>query len=247
MELENLRTIWRSVEDQRGIEDHHSMGENRLMRERTTDTTGQERNLEQERVDAQERIEKQRLDRQIMNLLTRGSRGPVAKMKRNLLRELILMLVLYVPTILFYFFGFGGKLPEMGWLLLALMVLFAGYAYRKNKLLDEMQCVSCAVRSNIERQVITLRKYLRFYALAGTILLPVMALLSFFVAEWKLPVLAGDRWWNSVWIWAIVLGLVTVASYFLNMWNVNKLYGRHIERLEELLREMNEEPEGGSR
>ena len=233
MELENLRTIWRSSMEEQPV------------RERTPQPAGQERNLEQEGVDAQERIEKARFDRQVMTMLTRGSRGAVAKMKRNLLRELILMLVLYVPTILFYFFGFGGKLPEMGWVLLALMVLFAGYAYRKNKLLDDMQCISCAVRSNIERQVITLRKYVRFYALAGTILLPVMALLSFFVAEWKLPVLAGDRWWNGVWIWAIVLGLVTIASYFLNMRYVNKLYGRHIGRLEELLREMNEEPEEG--
>jgi hypothetical protein len=184
----------------------------------------------------------------VLALLQKRSRGPVARMRRNLRGELILVAATYTPAILFYWMDFGGKLSEIGWLMLLLMVFYGGYFYRKNKLLREMQCASFEVRASLERQVRTLRKYIRFYLLAGTLIIPVMAVLSWLIIRWKLPG-AGDlfhppehsRWWFLPLFRLLLLAPFTVGIYYLNAWYVNKLYGRHIKKLQELLQEMNEE------
>jgi len=186
---------------------------------------------------------------QIRALLGRRSQGLVAKMKRNLFGELILVLGIYIPAILFYFFGSGGKLSGMGGALLLPIAFFAGYYYRKNKLLAGMQCLSCAVRSNLDRQVATLQKYIRFYTIAGTILVPVMAIFSFFVTSRSfprassgfIPSLTNPHDWKTLWICAMGLISVTIVSYYANTWHINRLYGRHIKKLGPLLEEMNEE------
>lgn len=212
MELENLRTIWL---------------------------------VSMERVPAHMQHEEQ-----IRALLGRRSQGLVAKMKRNLFGELILVLGIYIPAILFYFFGFGGKGREMGEVLLLLIAFFTGYYYRKNKLLNDMQCPGCAVRSNLKRQVTALEKYVRFYTIVGTILVPVMAVGSFFVSSRNFSTastglvpwsLTSFRDWKALWICAMGLISVTIVSYYANVWHINRLYGRHIKKLRELLQEMNEE------
>jgi hypothetical protein len=174
----------------------------------------------------------------ITALLGKRSRGPVAKMRRNLLGELILVIVTYSPVILYYLFGFGGKLSAIAWPLLLMMLLFSIYYYRKDRLLKEMLCVSCRVRSNLELQVRSLQKYVRVYALAGTITVPIMAVLTLAVIYWKFP--ASSDWKNLL-PWTTALVPVTIGSYFINTWYVHKVYGRHIRKLKDLLEEMNED------
>jgi hypothetical protein len=97
----------------------------------------------------------------MLALLEQRSRGPVARMRRNLVGEGILLLITYIPGILCYILEFEGRLSAMSWLLGLLAVAFGAYYYRKYRLLSEMQCVTCQVRSNLSRQVKTLRKYTR--------------------------------------------------------------------------------------
>jgi hypothetical protein len=103
-----------------------------------------------------------------------------------------------------------------------------------------MLCVSCRVRSNLELQVSSLQKYIRVYALAGTIAVPVIGLLSLAVIYWKLPASPG---WKNLLPWATALAPVTIGCYYINTWYVRKVYGRHIRKLKDLLEEMNEEYE----
>jgi amino acid transporter len=186
----------------------------------------------------------------VLAMLQKKSRGPVARMRKNLLGEIILVLVTYIPAVLFYLIDFGGRLSGISWLLLFLMVFLAGYYYRKNKLLKEMQCATCRIKPNLELQVRVLRKYIRFYLLAGTVMVPVTAILSYLIIHWKLnPPPGADLyyrmshplWWKNPVYWLALLAPFTIGIYYLNAWYVNKLYGRHIRKLEELLREMNDE------
>lgn len=186
-------------------------------------------------------------EQEILALLQKRSTGPVARMRRNLLKELVLIVVTYIPTILLYFFEFEGKLSEIAWSFVFLMLLFMGYYYRKDKLLKEMQCVSCRVRSNLERQVGTLKKYTRFYTLTGTLMIPVMTIFSYLIIRWKFPLppgatlfyrIVGMAWWQNPLLWLALLVPLTIGMYYLNVCYVNKLYGRHIRKLQELLQEM---------
>ena len=185
----------------------------------------------------------------MLALLEQRSRGPVARMRRNLVGEGVLLLITYIPGILCYIIAFEGRLSALSWLLGLLAVAFGAYYYRKYRLLGEMQCVTCQVRSNLSRQVTTLKKYTRFYLLAGTGVIPVAFFLAYVIIRWKLPS-AGSAlfyrlhpmpWWANPIYWMILLIPVTIGSYFANAWYVNKLYGRHIKKLQDLLREMETE------
>lgn len=186
----------------------------------------------------------------MLALLQKKSGGPVARMRRNLNKELLLITVTYIPVIFFYLVEFQGRLSAIAGLLFLLGVFFCVYYYRKMMLLKQMQCVSCMVRSNLARHVDTLKKYTRFYLLAGTAVIPVTAILSYAIFRWRLPRASGFQlyhrfspapWWTNSIFWLLLLVPLTIAIYYFNAWYINKLYGRHIKKLQELLQEMDEE------
>jgi hypothetical protein len=191
---------------------------------------------------------------QILALLKKRSQGPIAIMKGNLLRELRLVIIVYSLGIGYYFFGYDGKLSGIAWMLFTLLVIFAGYFYRKNRLLEEMQCVSCQVKSNMERQVGTLKKYIRFYVIAGTVMFPVMVSFVHIITQSKFSPAPGaalyyritdspwwrNDWWRSNISWILAMIPLTIGIYFVNVWYAGKLYGRNIKKLQEILKEMDE-------
>ena len=186
----------------------------------------------------------------MLALLGKKSRGPVARMRRNLVAEGIVMLVTYIPAIGCYLLEFEGRLSAISWLFALVALVFFAYYSRKYRLLKEMQGVtSASIRSSLARQVETLKKYTRFYLLAGTGMIPVSYLLSYMIIRWKLPD-AGSAlyhrlhpipWWASPLFWLILLVPLTIGIYYINAWYINKLYGRHIKKLQELLQEMEAE------
>ena len=188
----------------------------------------------------------QKKDDYFLSLLGKRSNSPIARIKRNLRCELIAVIVLYTFGVLYYFFAFGGKMSEIAWVMLILGVVFLVYYYRKNKLLNNMQCVSCHVKSNLELQLGTLEKYVRFYLWAGNILFPVTMLIVGYVAFVLYPerqhtphTPGNDAFIRKSMMWyAIITAVLSFGVYFLNKWYVNRLYGRHIKKLRELLREM---------
>lgn len=181
-----------------------------------------------------------------ISLLRKRSNSPIARIKRNLRAELIVILVLYSVGVTYYFLAFEGKMAEIAWFMLVIGLLFLVYYYFKNKLLNNMQCVSCHVKSNLELQLGTLEKYVKFYLLAGIILLPVTMLFVGYVSIILYPERLGNPPGPGVYVernqTIIVLIVLTVIlsviSYFLNKWYINRLYGRHIKKLKEILKEM---------
>jgi hypothetical protein len=182
-------------------------------------------------------------------LLHRRSQGLVGQMRRNLIGEAILLLAAYIPAIMVYVVEFDGRLSAIAWMFAGVAVIFFGYYYRKYRLLADMQCPSCHVRSNLARQVATLQRYTRFYLVAGTGMIPVTYVLSWLIIRWKLTGTRGltpdmirgihpGPWWASPIFWFAALVPFTIAVYFLNRWYINRLYGRHIKKLQEFLREM---------
>ena len=175
---------------------------------------------------------------QILSMLHKKSQRPIAKMKRNLFRELIAVIVLYTGSIIYYMIADQGKFWEIALMLFLIGVVFLFFYYRKNKLLNEMECVACEVKSNLQRQVSTLEKYVRFYYLAGMILTPLAFFTAGFFVLYKAP---GVTMSSNFYIWFFGSGVVmTIILYFVNKWYVNKLYGQHVKKLKELLNQMEE-------
>src|SRR5947199_10638493 len=76
----------------------------------------------------------------MLPMLSRRSNNAIAHMKRNLLFELIAVVLLYGFTIVYYAFAFRGNLSEVSWFMIGIAFFFFIYYYRKNKLLNEMEC-----------------------------------------------------------------------------------------------------------
>ena len=187
---------------------------------------------------------------EILALLKKRSQGPIAKMKRNLQWELVLVLVSYTAVITHYFTAFDQDLQSVAWFLLVIGLLFLAYYYKKNKLLNEMQHVSGKVKIHLERQVNTLEKFVRFYLFAGAALVP--ACLAFFgwIFYKQLPDLSADSIffaspnnpaWKAVMVWTVLTLVLTVIVYFANKWLLDRLYGHHIRKLRHIVAEMSEE------
>ena len=174
-------------------------------------------------------------DRQaLLALLKKKSQAPVARMRRNIIGEGILLFVAYTPAILIFLLGFNGRLVAISWLFIFVLVLFFGYYYCKYRLLNKMQCPTCQLKSNLTRQVRTLKRYTRFYLLAGTGMIPLAYVVAYFIIRWKIPSVNPDPW-------LILLIPITIGTYYLNAWYIDRLYGRHIKKLQELLQELESE------
>jgi hypothetical protein len=179
-------------------------------------------------------------DEQIMRMLQKRSQSPIAKMKRNLRCELVGVIVLYSLCISYFLIAAMGRYWEVALLLMVIGVAFIFYYQLKNKLLGEMQCVTCEVRSNLQKQLTTLEKYVRFYLISSIILTPVAYFATGFIVFFKTPFknFNAESW--SIILFMILGVILTVGSYSLNRWYVRKLYGKYILQLKELLRQMEE-------
>jgi hypothetical protein len=186
-------------------------------------------------------------EQQLLALLHKRSRGLVARIRRNLVLELAGVIGLYTPAIAWYLFRFGGRLSAISWFVLVMAGLFGIYYYRMNRILKEMQRPAFRVKSNLERQVRSLGKYIRAYLVMGTLLIPMTACLLGILLYWKLPpplhpgilyVSADNPLWKVVLLWVTGLCTSAVGMYFINKWRTYSLYGRHIDSLREVLREI---------
>ncbi|MBC7829048.1 MAG: hypothetical protein H7122_14960 [Chitinophagaceae bacterium] len=185
----------------------------------------------------------QNSDEEIVKILQKRSQSPIAKMKRNLLLELITVLILYSLSIGYFLATAMGRYWEIALLLLVVGLGFIIYYHHKNRLLGEMQCVTCEVKSNLEKQLIMLEKYIRFYFVFGVVFTPIAFFAAGFIVLFKSPMQDAAGWFtgSKEYIVFIVIGLlVTIGSYFLNKWYIKKLYGQHIKKLKELLFQMEE-------
>ena len=174
-------------------------------------------------------------------LLQLKSRGPIARMRRNLRVEAILMVVTYIPTILVYLGLFEGRLWLISVFLFVVLCFYGVYFYRKDRLLIKMQCVTCEVRSNLAGQVKALRKYVRFYIWSGMSVILIAMVVAVATVRWAmLQKGIVIHWWLQPKFLPGVMAPFAVGLFYLKQWYANKLYGRHVERLREMLLEMEE-------
>jgi len=197
----------------------------------------------------QEKIGDTKKDDQLLLLLGKQSNNPIARMRRNVWFELVAIFLLYGIAAVFYFLAFQGRMREASWFMITIAVFFFVYYYFKLRLLAKMECVSCHVRSNLSLQVRSLENYIRFYLVSGTILIPVTLMFFSWLIYYKLsfrPISiffpgAGYPWWQTALIWLVIVIITSYLSFIMNKWYVNKLYGKHIQKLKTMLMELDEE------
>lgn len=172
----------------------------------------------------------------------------ITRMKRNLLLDFCIIIAGLVYLIIFYAVKYEGELWLCALFFTIESIAVSVYFFRKRKLLNDMQHTGLKTTHFLEKQITALRKYVGWYILWGTLFLPVSIILVFIMAGLYQPALLENRNTMLYWLssdsnsWVTFAGLLalTVAAYYFCKWYVFKLYGRHIETLFSLLKEMNE-------
>lgn len=180
-------------------------------------------------------------------MLKGKSTSIIARLKRNVWVELIftflggLALLMYALTLP------SGSLK---WTSVSILILFGVYSFyyiKKLMLLSRFNPGDGHIKANLELLILNLSGYLKFYRRSYSILYPVYFLLAllfggiengsteFFQRLSKPSVVA-----------TLILGagLFFFCSTWLTNWYLKKLYGNHLKKLEDLLRdlEMHEKP-----
>lgn len=173
------------------------------------------------------------------------SQSLVSKMRRHLFYELLTVLVCVTVIAVFYFVAFGGRLKEVSWAYILLAFIFISYYYKKNKLLKAMQCPSCQVKSNLSLQLALLEKYVQLYLIAGTLMGPAVMLFFYALLHYKhIPVFYPSydiyKTTGFTLLYLLVTAIFTIIFYLFNRWYIRRLYGRYIQKLKNLLLEMEE-------
>lgn len=185
---------------------------------------------------------------EIIEILNKSPKSPVAKMMRNVLIEMALIIVLFGGVALLYFIAFDKRFISIAWVYVITAVLYVFYYYQKWKLLRSMQCVACQVKDNLQKQVNKLTAYIRFYLISSTVIVPAVFLFLGLLFYFKFPegkfapVFPPSKGITLfTWImWVLFLTAVTLFAWWGNRYFINKLYGQHILRLKELLKQMEE-------
>ena len=181
------------------------------------------------------------------DMLNVRSNNPIARMQRNLMFELVVVVGLYGAVAAFYFIAFSGVWTIVSWIYIALGAFYIVYFYFKYRLLSKMQCLTCHVKSNLRRMIESLERFVRFYLYSGTAMVFTLFWFFWIMLAVNVPHL-GDRsvffpsasrsYWQAGATAAFPILVITVISHLLTKWTINKLYGRHIRKLQEILSQM---------
>jgi hypothetical protein len=183
---------------------------------------------------------------QLSSLLKGHSDGVVEKMRRNTWFEIVgsVLLMLAAPLLLLHV-GSGVIIFRAYMVLFEVLAIALLYHYyRQLGLLQRMTQADTAVRTHLGALCEGLRQLLRFYYRVTLAALPFTLLLNLgYVAGQELARLGPFRWGLVGLIGGAMLllgGLAQLALAPITRWYLQRLYGRHLDRLEASLRELAE-------
>ena len=178
----------------------------------------------------------------LRQILSQSSKSPIALMKRNLLLEVILMILGYGFFIWLISSEVDSTLLYLDKVMLVIAgILFILYARIKYKHLHAMECVSCEVKSNLTLQVKSLEKLVKLYFLAGNISVIFVYLLGGTIGylEAKGDMVSFPQPLEIL-IFLSIGAVLALGNYFLGRWYLFTLYGKYINKLKTIIYEMDE-------
>lgn len=179
---------------------------------------------------------------EIALMLKGRSKSLISKLKRSVWFELLFTILC---ALILSYYAINLQTGAVRWTSISLLVLLLAYLIyyvKKIKLLNEYDPAHENLREHLEGIVLRLQTYLNFYRRSYTILYPVYFCLGIlFGAIEKGFDAFFTRFQDPKFVfWFIGFALVfTVGVFTLTNWLLNKLYGNHLTKLKELLRDLN--------
>jgi hypothetical protein len=178
----------------------------------------------------------------LSKILNQSSRRPIALIKRNLKLEVLFVILFYGFVIWLISNQVDSNLLYFDILLLILVgMLFCIYAFYKYKLLNKMECVACEVKSNLNLQLNSLEKLVKLYFKVGNIGVVFVYLIAGAISflEAKDDKVQFPHALEIIIFLSIGL-IIAIINYYISRWYIFNLYGKHIQKLKNILYEMDE-------
>ncbi|HEX8279131.1 MAG TPA: hypothetical protein VF540_10575 [Segetibacter sp.] len=174
----------------------------------------------------------------IIELIQNKSVGPLADLRKSFRKQIFL--VVFLVTIIIINLGRKHQIfnDVIFWCYIGCCIGLCVFFYVNYRLVSKMACMDCVIRSNLEKQVETLEKRLKWKLVAVRI-----ALVFFIVLFEVLPYFAHEPMldkWHKV---PLLIRLLAYAAfltlqYFLSRSFSRRRYGSHLSHLKQLLDEM---------
>jgi hypothetical protein len=179
---------------------------------------------------------------ELASMLKGNSKSIIAKLKRSVWFELIFTLI---SGIILLIYALTLPIGALKWISVSILAVFVAYTFyyiKKLMLLNQFGGGDDNLKASLERLIENLANYLRFYKRSYTLLYPVYFLLALlFVGIERgidefVSILTKPKTIASLFV---VAGIFFVCSTWLVSWYLKKLYGRHLEKLQGLLNDLN--------
>ncbi|MDB5228616.1 MAG: hypothetical protein JWN78_2809 [Bacteroidota bacterium] len=192
-------------------------------------------------------IDNQHMEQEkIRELLTRRSSNIIDKLRRNLRIEICMFFacLLLIACVPFYFHSMQVTILCI---VVSTVIFFPYLVYyiKKYSELKKFFSYNSSIKVSLQALVLQLEKYLDFYFWGSLLLTPVSVFLSGFAILYEMKALGFLLYFNifNSAILATLLSfalLLTLISYPLMKWYIRKLYGQHLEKLKDCLKELQE-------
>jgi hypothetical protein len=178
---------------------------------------------------------------ELASMLKGSSKSIVDKLKRSVWLELIFTLVAGILLLIYALTLPSGALK---WISVSILVIFVTYPFyyiKKLMLLNRLGGAEDNLKANLEKLVENLNQYLRFYKRSYAMLYPAYFCLALvFIAieqgfDEFINILVKPK---TIAYLLFLAGIFFFCSTWLVNWLLKKLYGRHLEKLKNLLSEL---------
>lgn len=192
-------------------------------------------------------IGKQTIEQEkIRALLSKKSTSIIDKLRKNLLGEIIMFCVCLVLVACVPIYLQTKEVILICALIIALIFIpYLIYYLKKYNELKRFFSYNQNIKSNLQLLISQLEKYLNIYFWGSLLLTPISGFLLGFAILYEMKALGFLIYFdafssvNLSLILSFAL-LLTLLSYPLMKWYIRKLYGQHLEKLKDCLRELEE-------
>lgn len=178
---------------------------------------------------------------EIASMLKGRSNSIISKLKRSVWFELIFTIVCGIGLGIYALTLESGALM---WTIISLVILFSSYLFyyvKKIILLNQFDPASENLKNNLQNLLERLTVYLNFYKKSYAVLYPVYFCLGLLFGALERGM---DDFLNHISQPQTILFLIVLAVVFflctiwVTNWYLKKLYGNHLDKLKELLHEL---------
>ena len=180
-------------------------------------------------------------EEEIASMLKGRSNSIISKLKRSVWFELIFTIVCGIGLGIYALTLESGALM---WTIISLIILFISYLFyyvKKIILLNQFDPSSENLKNNLQNLLERLTVYLNFYKKSYAVLYPVYFCLGLLFGALERGMddfLYHISQPKTILILIAIAGLFFLSTIWITNWYLKKLYGNHLDKLKELLHEL---------